>query len=433
MIGETYGDDDVLQERMTYQEVFDSVQGHLLNKKQLWLSRIISDLQLLRQYTAQLLKKPPFNEGRVKASEIVAKSNHVENDGKTLARRIRALFRHYRTFGGLPAETRGGKRNGSSYLDNEDVFQACRAWLIAQEVGTVTPNNFHEAINSVILPRLMISTSRGISRATTYRWLRRLGFYKSESKKGVYIDGHEREDVVRYRQDVFLPKMKELDSYCTHYDEKEDGTWEALLPDLPAGVKRHVFYFHDESCFHGYDYKKNIWLDKTTKQQKMPGKSKGRLVHVSDFIGPEGRIRVDGKGEEYEDGRKIIYPGSNGDPWWDTNQLLSQLSTVLKIFEKKHPDCIAVLVFDQSSAHASHGEGALNAFGMNLTPGGKDKKPQNDTYYPPECTIPELRGQVQHLYNVLPDGTHQPKGIKQILRERGCDIDNIKAKCTKPK
>ena len=165
----------------------------------------------------------------------------------------------------------------------------------------------------------------------------------------------------------------------------------------------------------------------------MPGKSKGRLVHVSDFIGPEGRIRVDGEGEEHEDGRKIIYPGSNGDPWWDTKQLLSQLSTVLDIFGMKHPDCIAVLVFDQSSALASHGEGALNAFSMNLTLGGKDKKPQNDTYYPPECTIPELRGQVQHLYNVLPDGAHEPKGIKQILRERGCDIGKLKSKCTKPR
>ena len=60
-------------------------------------------------------------------------------------------------------------------------------------------------------------------------------------------------------------------------------------------------------------------------------------------------------------------------------------------------------LFDQSPAHASHGEGTLNAFNMNLTPGGKDKKPQTDTYYPPECTIPE-RGQVQHLYNVLPAG-----------------------------
>jgi hypothetical protein len=53
-----------------------------------------------------------------------------------------------------------------------------------------------------------------------------------------------------------------------------------------------VFYFYDESCFYGYDYKKSIWLDSITKQQKMPGKSKGKLVHCSDFIRPEGRIRV---------------------------------------------------------------------------------------------------------------------------------------------
>jgi hypothetical protein len=37
-------------------------------------------------------------------------------------------------------------------------------------------------------------------------------------------------------------------------------------------------------------------------------------------------------------------------------------------------------------------------FSGELYPGGKDKKPQNVTYYLPECTIPELQGQVQHLY-----------------------------------
>src|SRR5467141_2474198 len=35
----------------------------------------------------------------------------------------------------------------------------------------------------------------------------------------------------------------------------------------------------------------------------------------------------------------------------------------LDIFEQKHLGCVAVLVFDQSSAHNSHGSGALNAFG----------------------------------------------------------------------
>ena len=143
----------------------------------------------------------------------MAQSNHVENDGKTLARRIRALLHHFQTFGGLPAETRGGKRKGLSYLDNEDVFQGCRAWLLQQEIGIVTPENFRVAINTEILPRLMAALTKGISRARSYRWLIRLGFYKSEVKKGVYVDRHEREDVVVYRQEVFLLIIVELDSY----------------------------------------------------------------------------------------------------------------------------------------------------------------------------------------------------------------------------
>jgi len=354
------------------------------------------------------------------ASRLVAQSNHLENDGKRLARRIRALFKHYQSFGGLPAETRGGKRNGHSYLDNEDVFQACRAWLLQQELGTVTSDNFRMAINEEILPRLMISCSKGICRTSTYNWLLRLGFYKSEVKKGVYVDGHEREDVVAYRQTVFLPLMAKLDSYTRQYTENDDGTWKVVEPLLPVGVKRHVMYFHDESCFHGHDYKKIIWLDSVTQQQKMPGKSKGKLIHISDFIGPEGRIRMPDLGL---DARKIIFPGAGGDPWWDTKQLLVQISTTLDIFEEKHIDCVAVLVFDQSSAHASHGEGALNAFDINLTDGGKKPTPK-DTYYPPECTIPELRGTIQTLYTMDAEGNKINKGVKTILQERGCYPEN---------
>ena len=99
-----------------------------------------------------MLKKGEHYLDKFAASKLVAQSNHLQNDRKTLARRIKALFKHYQTFGGLPAETCGGKRKGSSYLDNEDVFLACRAWLLQQELGTVTPNNFRVAINQEILP-----------------------------------------------------------------------------------------------------------------------------------------------------------------------------------------------------------------------------------------------------------------------------------------
>jgi hypothetical protein len=42
----------------------------------------------------------------------------------------------------------------------------------------------------------------------------------------------------------------------------------------------------------------------------------------------------------------------------------------MNIFEEKHLNKVAVFVFDQSSAYASKGDGALNAFTMNLEEGG---------------------------------------------------------------
>ena len=66
-----------------------------------------------------------------------------------------------------------------------------------------------------------------------------------------------------------------------------------------------------------------------------------------------------------------------------------QISITLDIFEKKHPNSVVVLVFNQSSTHVSHREGVLNAFNINLNNRGKKPTPK-DTYYPLECIIPEL-------------------------------------------
>ena len=87
------------------------------------------------------MKKSP-RRGRIEASLLVAESNHPTGNGKTLARKIRALYLYYQTYGSLPLETRGGKQKNRSYLNNEDIFKACRAWLLAQKLATVTPKEF---------------------------------------------------------------------------------------------------------------------------------------------------------------------------------------------------------------------------------------------------------------------------------------------------
>jgi hypothetical protein len=148
---------------------------------------------------------------------------------------------------------------------------------------------------------------------------------------------------------------------------------------------------------------------------------------VSDFINEEdGRLVIrDEHGNITCDARKIIYPGSNGDPWWDTDQLLTQVQNAIDIFNTVHPDCQALFIFDQSSAHASLPPDALRAFDMNKSDGGKQRK-QRDTIIPMSNPTVACRGQVQRMTTL----SGEPKGLKAVLEERGFDIRGLRAKCS---
>ena len=72
LIGEACGDNNIIEELITIQQVFDSVQGLLSDVKQLYTLRTFSDLLLLKQYTAQILKKDKFFLDKFAASRLVA-------------------------------------------------------------------------------------------------------------------------------------------------------------------------------------------------------------------------------------------------------------------------------------------------------------------------------------------------------------------------
>ena len=155
-------------------------------------------------------------------------------------------------------------------------------------------------------------------------------------------------------------------------------------------------------------------------------KSRGWLIHVSDFVNEvTGRLVIrDENGEIKDDAREIIYPSSNGDAWWDHTQLLAQVERAIKIFETAHPDCVALFIFDQSSAHTSLGPDALRAFEMNKTNGGRQRQ-QHDTVIPASNPTVEHRGQVQKM--TMDDGT--AKGLQQVLEERGFNVSGMRSKC----
>jgi hypothetical protein len=160
-------------------------------KKHLPLAQV-NQLLLIRNFC--ILMNKGFS--RIEASVQIALQWHT-GEGVHFARRVRILVRHYEVFRALPRECRGGARDSRSYLSEESVHSAARTWLEAQPAGSVKPKTFLYALNTDILPSVGIKTNKGLCERTARRWLIKLGWRLTVLKKGVYMDGHERDDVVQ--------------------------------------------------------------------------------------------------------------------------------------------------------------------------------------------------------------------------------------------
>jgi hypothetical protein len=357
---------------------------------------------------------------RITASGEIARQWH-EGEGKYFAHRVRALARHYQIFEQLPVKHRGGYKNAWSLLKDENVKKRVLSYLQSLPTGKVTPKKLQVALNTVALPDLGITTKKPLCVRTARRWLIKLGWHHTLVKKGVYMDGHEQADVMEYQQSVFLPTMAEFKRRMARY---EGPKLRHVAPNLAPGECEIVPNFHNESTFHANEESRSAWLRKD--EQPLRKKGRGKLIYASAFINPEtGRLIYIDKTGSICDSMKIIYPGSQGDAWWDTDQLLVQMADAVEVFELAHPSKQALFVFNQSSAHASLPPDALKAFEINKSDGGKQRK-QRDTVIPQSNPVAEHRSKAQKM--TLDNG--QPKGMQRVLQEHRFNVDKLCAKCS---
>jgi len=179
-----------------------------------------------------------------------------------------------------------------------------------------------------------------------------MGFEYKEYRRGVYFDGHERDDVVDYRKE-FLDKMKELvflyinlfgivhlfsgliSIILFRYErlmplfEGEDLNIRTY-PDISSGESLHILVTHDESLFHANDGRKSGWGPEN--EQPLRKKGQGHAIHVSEFLCETiGRLKLSEEQQEGVDedfpteARVIIHPGKGHDGFWNVEQLLSQV------------------------------------------------------------------------------------------------------------
>jgi hypothetical protein len=194
---------------------------------------------------------------RIAASQEIAWQWH-DGEGTHFACCVRILARHYQVFKQLPTQTMGGY-HGYSIFNDERMQNAAQNWLTKLPTGEVSPRCFCRALTKEILPCLGINKET-VAERNARQWLIKLGWRWTCLKKGVYMDGHEQNDVVKYCNEVFLPLMAKYEQLMVKWVERKNGTFEHVEPELGPGEKQVVALFQDESSFHASEYKSNVWL-----------------------------------------------------------------------------------------------------------------------------------------------------------------------------
>ena len=134
---------------------------------------------------------------RMEASQKISVVWHGMT-GDWFGRCVRELARHYQIFKQLPIECWGGKHMSRSFLHQEEVCTPLLMFMRDLPTGQATPRVLANHINQVILLVAGVQTTKKICMHTACHWLIKLGWTYTKVKKGVYVDGHEREDVTAY-------------------------------------------------------------------------------------------------------------------------------------------------------------------------------------------------------------------------------------------
>ncbi|KAG2352847.1 hypothetical protein BDR07DRAFT_1562680 [Suillus spraguei] len=176
---------------------------NLRTKKSL---KIITRLTAVTQYVklrAQYRCHPKCQTLCLSASLAIArqmgkgKKGTGAREGGNIARQIRRnepyLLQHHC----LPPSKKLNHRGQYTLLDNEAVIHNVRRYLAMQKLGTITPSAMCRHVNEVIAPTLgLTGPNSHISERTAETWLKKLGYTCKSVRKGIYHDGHERDDVV---------------------------------------------------------------------------------------------------------------------------------------------------------------------------------------------------------------------------------------------
>lgn len=274
----------------------------------------------IRRYMQLLLD----GQGKMNASNHIAQA--MWNKGDYMARCIRKWGAHFIQTGELLIYRQGKHTKLESLLNDEDFKEDCQAWLRQQKPESRSPGNLKRYIEETLFPKLMGHIKKDtISEKTCRNYMHLWGYKYDEKKKGVYYDGHERPDVIKYRKE-WLKRMFEYQKYMKDFNG--DMLDIVLEPQLKSEEKELVQITHDECHFYANDGQRKIWMK--DDEDILRSKHQGRSIMVSAFLCPcHGLLRL--SDEQMQENPHIkskeafVLRSVQTDGYWKSEHMLDQV------------------------------------------------------------------------------------------------------------
>ena len=186
----------------------------------------------------------------------------------------------------------------SSILEDEDIAQGIQLHLLEiAKKGYIQAQDIVDYIASPeVQEQLAGKTHTTIHERMACRWLKKLNWRYTRKKNGMYVDGHEREDVVEYRNEI-IARWKEYEKRFLKFDNNRDPINQLVgFPVAQIGRFPLILVTHDESTFYANDCRKTKWVH-PSQTAVAEAKGEGQSVMASEFCVPEWGPLHDG--EEY--------------------------------------------------------------------------------------------------------------------------------------
>ncbi|KIK33086.1 hypothetical protein CY34DRAFT_792352 [Suillus luteus UH-Slu-Lm8-n1] len=197
------------------------------------------------------------------------------------------------------------------------------------------------------------------------QWMSKLGYQWKEEEKGLYIDSHEQEDVVEYRQNVFLPVWQSFECRLRNWKGDDGHLMQEEDSGELLGHCRVVVWFHDESTFYAHDRREVRWIHSTERAVPKP-KGEGVSLMVAHFVLADYGWLQSKDGAETA--RILFKAGKGRYGYFTTNNIIAHANLAMDILEKHFPNDDHILVFDNATTHVKCPDDAPAAHDMTKNP-----------------------------------------------------------------